>query len=169
MNTVLIAIDLQNSLLEAGPWQAAQVMERAVALVAAARASEAPVVFVKDRRVEPDGALDADLQVLPGDLVVEKSFCDTFLHTPLDQWLRDRGVTRLVVCGMQTDYCIDTSCRRAASLGYTVELVREAHTTFDHESLPAEQIIAHHNRILRNFPAGDGSVRTVPMDQVAFT
>lgn len=32
--------------------------------------------------------------------------------------------------GMQTGYCIDTTCRRAASLGYTVELVRDARTTF---------------------------------------
>lgn len=169
MDTALLVIDLQKSLLDAGPWQAAQVMEKAVALVGAARDSGAPVVFVKDTRVEPDGSLDADLRVQPDDLVLEKNFCDAFLDTQLDQWLRDRGVTRLVVCGMQTDYCIDTSCRKAASLGYAVALVREAHTTFAHEHLDAEKIVAHHNRILRNFPAGSGSVRTVSLDQVQFS
>lgn len=69
---------------------------------------------------------------------------------------------------MQTDYCIDTSCRRAASLGYGVELVAEAHSTVDHEYLSAEQIVKHHNCILRNLPASTGSVRAVSIDQVRF-
>ena len=78
------------------------------------------------------------------------------------------GITRLVVCGLHTDFCIDTTCRRAASLGYQVTLVADAHSTFDRDYISAEKVIEHHNRILAGFPAGDGRVSVVRSDQVAF-
>ena len=49
---------------------------------------------------------------------------------------------------MQTEYCVDTSCRAAADLGYKVVLVRDGHSTFDNGVLTAEKIVAHHNRTL---------------------
>jgi hypothetical protein len=56
----------------------------------------------------------------------------------------------LVLAGMQTEYCIDTTCRRARSQGYEVVLAADAHSTYP-GTLPAEQIIAHHNEVLRAF------------------
>ena len=53
-----------------------------------------------------------------------------------------------------TEYCIDTTCRRAVSLGYDVTLVADAHTTHDNDLLPAEKIIAHHNRSLSRSMVG---------------
>jgi nicotinamidase-related amidase len=69
---------------------------------------------------------------------------------------------------MQTDYCIDTTCRSAASRGYRVRLAGDAHSTFDHEHLTAEQIVKHHNRVLYSFPADQGSVSVVATRDVAF-
>jgi nicotinamidase-related amidase len=54
----------------------------------------------------------------------------------------------LVVAGIQTEYCVDTTCRRAYSLGYDVTLVQDGHSTWDTPDLCAPQIIAHHNRTL---------------------
>jgi Isochorismatase family len=65
--------------------------------------------------------------------------------------LSEAGVDRLVITGIQTEMCVDSTCRAAAALGYKVTLVSDAHTTFDSPVLPAEKIIAHHNRTL-----GDG-------------
>jgi hypothetical protein len=45
---------------------------------------------------------------------------------------------------------VDTTCRRATTLGYDVTLAGDAHTTMS-EVLPAEQIIAHHNATLDDF------------------
>ena len=53
-----------------------------------------------------------------------------------------------------TEYCVDTTSRRAVSMGYDVTLVGDAHTTFDNELLTAAQIIAHHNALLNGFDAG---------------
>jgi len=50
--------------------------------------------------------------------------------------------------GLQTEYCIYTTCRRAFSLGYVVILVKNAHSTWDSSCLTAQQIIWHHNYVL---------------------
>jgi nicotinamidase-related amidase len=168
MKTALIIVDMQKSLLDAGPWNADRVIDRVSGLVESARAAEAPIFFVKDRRVAPDAGLHPSLTTSDGDVFIEKSYCDSFLDTPLHDALDARAIERLVVAGLQTDYCIDTTCRRAASLGYRVLLVRDAHSTFGHKHLTAEQIVAHHNRILRSFPAGRGSVSAVDSRDVDF-
>lgn len=168
MKSALLVIDVQRSLLDEGPWKREELLNNVQRLITLAESADAPVVFVRDSRVEPDGSLDASLIRKSADLEVTKNYCDAFLETSLHELLQSIGVERVIVCGMQTDYCIDTSCRRAASLGYSTELVREAHTTFDHEHLTAKQIIAHHNRILQSFSAGAGAVKTVALDQVHF-
>ena len=68
--------------------------------------------------------------------------------TTLHKELHERGIKKLFVAGLQTEYCIDTTCRRASSLGYEVVLVEDAHGTWDSSLLKAEQIIDHHNQVL---------------------
>jgi nicotinamidase-related amidase len=62
--------------------------------------------------------------------------------------LRTNDVGKLVVVGLQTEYCVDTTCRRAYGLGYEVILVRDAHSTWDMGGMSASQIIDHHNNVL---------------------
>jgi nicotinamidase-related amidase len=169
MKTALVIIDVQKSLIDEAPWNAESVLERIARLLALAREAGVPVAFIRDRRVEPDGSLHPRLKVLGSDIHIEKSYSDSFLETDLGEQIQERGVKRLIITGLQTDYCIDTTCRRAASLGFEVVLVGDAHTTFDHRCLSADQIVAHHNYILRHFPAAGGSVRVVQSDGVVFT
>ncbi|MNW18398.1 Isochorismatase family protein [compost metagenome] len=56
----------------------------------------------------------------------------------------------MIVCGAQSDFCVDTTVRRALALGYEVVLVADAHSTLDNGVLVAAQIIAHHNTTLGN-------------------
>ena len=65
-----------------------------------------------------------------------------------------------------TEYCIDTTVRRAFSLGYDVTLVADGHLTVDSGVLTFDQIISHHNSLLDGFDAGNHSVRVVPLSQV---
>jgi nicotinamidase-related amidase len=82
--------------------------------------------------------------------------------------LDQRDISRLVITGCATQYCIDTACRRAVSLGYDVTLVKDAHTTVDNEMLKAEQVIAHHNAVLDGFDAGPHQVTLRPAAEVSF-
>jgi nicotinamidase-related amidase len=168
MATTLLVIDMQQSLLDEGPWHLDVLFGNINSLIRYARDAEVSVIFIRDTRVEPHSELAADLDRRCDDPIISKDFSDSFLNTSLHAQLQKADIRNLVVCGMQTDYCIDTTCRRAASLGYSVQHVSDAHSTFDHEHLPAAKIIAHHNRILRNFPAGGGRVTVVPSAEVGF-
>mgnify|MGYP001356897954 CR=1 FL=1 len=79
---------------------------------------------------------------------IEKRQSSAFHDTDFHDRLQRVGVDRLVIAGMQTEYCVDSACRAAAALGYHVVLVSDGHTTFDSSALPAERIIAHHNGTL---------------------
>jgi nicotinamidase-related amidase len=58
------------------------------------------------------------------------------------------GIKNLVIVGVQTEFCVDTTCRTAFSLGYKNILVSDGHSTFDSPILTAAQIIEHHNGII---------------------
>lgn len=85
------------------------------------------------------------------DRIIHKTTPDIFLDTNLHLHLEEQEVKRVVIGGIQTAECVDTSCRRAFSLGYEVVLIKDGHTTFDTQILKAEQAIAHHNQIIGNW------------------
>lgn len=71
-----------------------------------------------------------------------------FFQTSLAAELSQAGVRHLVIAGAKTEYCIDTSCRIAAELGFIPWLVTDGHSTVADSAANAEMIIAHHNRVL---------------------
>ncbi|EKE76197.1 isochorismatase family protein [Gallaecimonas xiamenensis] len=163
----LLLIDVQKSLV-AECEATAPMLAVLVAQLAKARAVAAPVLFVADRRVEPDPGLHPALEARADEPLLWKDYCDAFLETDLDARLKALGVTELVIGGLQSDFCIDTSCRRAASLGYKVTLIADGHGTAANGVLQAAQIVAHHNRVLRHFDAGQGQVRVQAGAELAF-
>jgi nicotinamidase-related amidase len=73
-----------------------------------------------------------------------------------------RGIGRLVLAGMQTEYCVDTTCRRASGLGYDVALASDAHGTWGAGHLPAAEVVSHHNEVLGGF------AEVVPAAEIPF-
>ena len=98
-----------------------------------------------------------------GEPVVDKETPDSFLRTTLGDELESRGIGHLVLAGMQTEYCVDTTCRRASGLGYDVTLAADAHGTWDDANLTAAQIVAHHNEVMNN-----GFAEVVPAREISF-
>ena len=73
---------------------------------------------------------------------------DSFLNTSLHEELQNQSIEKLVIVGMQTEFCVDTTVRRAYSMGYTGNIVvSDGHTTFNSDHLKGSQIIDHHNNI----------------------
>jgi nicotinamidase-related amidase len=88
----------------------------------------------------------------PGeDAVVQKRQPDAFQDTPLQTILKEKGIKKIIIAGLQTEYCVDTTTRRAFSLGYEVVLVGDCHTSWDSKSLGAVDKIAYHNQVLGNW------------------
>lgn len=75
-------------------------------------------------------------------------------------------MTDVVICGMPTEFCVDTTTRRALALGYPVVLVADAHTTERNEYLSAAQIIRHHNHTLANITSFGPRVRAISTEQL---
>lgn len=146
------------------------VVGRIATLLQRARARNVPVIYIQHdggpgHRLEHGTAgweIRPEIAPRPGEAVIEKHACDSFFATRLDAELKALGVTRLVVCGCKTEYCVDTTVRRAVSLGYDVVLASDAHTTADEGGLRFEQIVAHHNKVLDDFDAGDHAVSVRP-------
>ena len=68
---------------------------------------------------------------LPGEPIVDKRSPDSFADTPLDGMLLARGVRRVIVCGLQSEWCIQATCKGAVERRYEVMLVEDGHSTFD--------------------------------------
>ncbi|WP_423798650.1 cysteine hydrolase family protein [Neobacillus sp. SAB-20_R2A] len=101
------------------------------------------------------------------DIVIYKRAADSFYQTELQEELQKRGVTHLVVVGVRTEFCIDTTCRAALSQGFDVTLVEDGHTTVD-GVYTAEQIINLHNSTLRGVKTPEHQIAIVKADKVIF-
>lgn len=155
--TALLIIDVQEGMFSYPGKQlydVEAVMERIVSLVQKARSAGTPIVFVQHTEDEeytrdtPTWQISHRITPQEGELVVEKPTWDGFHRTVLHEELQRMGITGLVIAGMQSEFCVDTTVRRAYSLGYKSVLVQDAHSTFDNGSLSGGAIVSHHNMVL---------------------
>ena len=149
---------------------------RIAALIGEARRAGIPVLYVQHEgsvghRLEPGSAgfpIREEIAPKSGEVVVHKRYCDAFFETSLQDELEKVGAEHLVMAGCMTQYCIDTSVRRAVSVGYDVTLIADGHMTGDAGGLTFEQIIAHHNAVLDWFDAGAHVVRVKSAAEIQF-
>ncbi|WP_136607291.1 cysteine hydrolase family protein [Paenibacillus dokdonensis] len=174
MTTALLIIDMQIALFsyEDEPlYRGEQVLDNIRGLTDKARRAGAPVIYVQHCSLEDDEfregcatwPIHPQIAPLETDMIVKKYSWDSFHGTPLQEHLQKLGVQKLVIAGGQTEFCLDTTCRRAYSLGYKNILVRDAHSTLDSKQMTAPQIIAHHEHVL-----GGRFVELQPAAEVVF-
>ena len=155
----VLVVDVQEGLFRtpsAPLHQPAEMLARISEILSRARNLDVPILYT--RFVGPpgspleDGASGSEIHaaVSPqaGDVVLLKDDSDAFLRTDLRQRLESLGVSTLVVCGLQSEFCVDSTCRTAYGHGLEVVLVEDGHTTSDSTALSGEQIVDHHNRTL---------------------
>ncbi|ENY72732.1 isochorismatase hydrolase [Aeromonas diversa CDC 2478-85] len=157
-NPALLVIDMQVGLFHGpdAPHAGGATLANINRLIRTVHAAGHPVLAV--RHTGPAGSpiaegspawqLLPELALEPGARVFDKQRPSAFNGTALHEWLSELGVRSLIVCGMKTQYCVDTSCRAGADLGYAVVLASDAHTCMETPQLAASDIIAHHNATL---------------------
>ncbi len=175
--SALVLIDVQQGLIDGFEDDWRDALAAVSQLVAQARASGAPVVFVQHcgqatthplHPTRAGWALHPGLDVRASDVRVEKTWSDAFRDTNLDAVLRGLGATRIVLAGAQTEFCVDTTARRALSLGFDVDLAADGHTTSGNGLLTREQIVRHHNQTLANLATAGATLTVVPSAQIDF-
>ncbi len=148
-NAALIVIDLQKGITGLPTVHpAGEIIGHAARLARAFREKKLPVVLVHVTGRAP-GRTDAgfpkvsfsadwselvpELEQMPDDHVVTKQRWGAFLGTDLDEYLRQSGVTQVLVVGIATSAGVESTARSAYDLGYNVVLVSDAMTDRDPE------------------------------------
>ena len=176
-DSALLIIDVQVGIIDGlRAYRGREVLEQINKLLSKTRASNVPVICIQHDgeqghplEVGSSGwQIHPDIKPREDNLIIHKRASDSFFETTLQSELEARGIKHLVVAGCMTEYCVDTTSRRAISLGYDVTLVSDAHTTIDNKLLSAAQIIAHHNALLDGFDAGAHAITVQPADEVIF-
>ncbi|CYY19561.1 nicotinamidase-like amidase [Streptococcus suis] len=97
------------------------------------------------------GLLDWEIHSIVAPLVSEKifdkSFNSAFKETGLHAYLQEKEIERLIIMGMATNFCIDTTIKVAFELGYKVAVIQGGTTTGYSGKLDAEDLIDHYQNI----------------------
>lgn len=137
--TALVLVDIQRDYFPGGRMalpDAENAGRRAADVLARCRDAAMPIIHIRHESIRPGstfflpGTEGADIHPLvaplPGEAVLTKNFPNSFRDTTLLQHLRDLGVTDLVIVGMMTHMCIDTTVRAAFDLGFRCRVAGDA-------------------------------------------
>ncbi|KAB7672625.1 cysteine hydrolase family protein [Bacillus sp. B1-b2] len=161
MKKALLVIDVQTGMYQEGNvvYKGEILLENLKNLIAKARSTKTPIFFIQHNG--PVGHplekgtlgwnIHPEITPMNQDIIIQKTTPDSFFYTSLDDELKKREIKHLVIAGIQTEACVDTTCRRAFSLEYKVTLASDTHSTWDSLEITAQQIINHHNGVLRWF------------------
>lgn len=156
MTRALIVIDVQESFRQRPLWEAISnpgIAHDVGRLVDSARTRGDLVVWVLHTEPRSGGTFDPasghvrlidPLTPRAGEPVLTKTSHNAFTTTNLQQLLTQRGITELVICGIRTEQCCETTARVASDLGYQVTFVSEATATnpIAHRDAPPDQTVA---------------------------
>ncbi len=145
MKPCLLLIDVQESFRQRPYWveaEAAAYLRAQNALVAACQAAGVPIVRILHvdgpKEVANPFALESGfVRPLAGLTEVQpaatftKTRHSALVGTGLDVWLTEQGIRRVIVSGIRTEQCCETTARHASDLGFSVDYVTEATLTFD--------------------------------------
>jgi nicotinamidase-related amidase len=163
--SALLVIDIQDSFKATPRWErrsSPKFEESVDRLIQSYRAAGLPVIFFLHTDSDEGFATDSPYFKLMDFLVrrddeplLLKNTRNAFTSTNLQELLRERGVERLVITGISTEQCCETTTRLAADLGYDVDFVTEATMTFPivnpetGEELSTDEILRRTEFVLR--------------------
>lgn len=138
-DTALIVVDVQESFRHRPYWQEKDLprfVERIQTLIDGAKAAGLRIAQVF--HVDPEGPFSkasGNIRSLSpirveADALFEKSRHSALVGSGLDIWLVANGIRRVIICGIRTEQCCETTTRHASDLGYEVDYVTEATLTF---------------------------------------
>lgn len=175
MDTAILVIDLQNGLFdeEGKPFDFQNVIERINKITSYARKNNLPVIFIQHEQgngllqFKSSGwSLVPELHTEETDLYVRKTTPNSFVRTNLNDLLTKNNIKRLIVCGYASEFCVDSTIRGGAELGYSILIASDAHTTHEKQHASAELIRNHHNETLSNISGFGVPIMAVKTEEI---
>lgn len=177
MTTALILVDIQNDYFPGGGGALHEPIAaslKARELLDHFRQTQQPIVHIQHVAIKPGaktmlpgsigGQIHENVRPLEGEneVVFQKHYPNSFRDTPLLDHLRAAKVNRVVICGMQTNMCVDATTRAAFDFGFECVVAHDACAArtlaFQGETIPAPQV---HGAFLAALGASYGKVLSV--------
>ncbi|MBF1713565.1 MAG: cysteine hydrolase [Streptococcus intermedius] len=152
MKTALLVIDIQTALIEARPYAVDKCLSIWQKVIATCREKNIEVIYVRhndDELMTGSRGWEIYGSIAPetGEQVVDKRYNSVFKETHLQSYLTNHDIEHLIIVGMATNYCIDTTIKVAFEFGYDLSVVKNGTTTFDDRKIAAKQLIQHYENI----------------------
>jgi nicotinamidase-related amidase len=169
MKTALLVIDIQQVMIDEHPANEETFLSNVAALISAAHACGKEVIYVRHdggvgdplEKGTPGWQLFSSLHPAASEQIFDKQYSSAFKGTGLREYLAERGVEQLMICGMQTEYCIDSSVKAAFEHGFSVLIPSGATTTYANPFLTGERLIAYYEKMIWHLPLA----KVVSMDE----
>ena len=151
---ILLVVDMQKALTEDEElYDAEAFMDRNIRLIDAARKNNVEVIFVQHDAGEGSGfsAGDEDFEIDPrvapkeGEKVFVKTINSCFGNKEFKAYMEQQEDKRLMVIGLQTNYCIDATVKSAFERGFEVIVPEGTNSTFDNDYMTGETTVAYYN------------------------
>ncbi|MFH1874396.1 MAG: isochorismatase family cysteine hydrolase [Pseudomonadota bacterium] len=175
MLSALLVIDMQRYFLESGAKaflgnEACQIIPNVLDLIEKFRGKNQPVIFTrhahqKDQPTrqmgkwwnnklpwegDPESELISELKPRPEELLITKTHYSAFEKTELEKYLRKNNIDTVVICGVMTHLCVETTARQAFVLDFQPVIVKDGCAT---------QSAAHQQASLLNLAHGFAYIR----------
>lgn len=155
---VLLVVDAQTALISDKLYHRDQFVRNVRALISAARANGIKIIFIRHddgakstlTRGNPGFEIYSEFVPMHGEMILDKSVNSPFRDTGLTDFLHGIGGNEIIVCGLQTDYCIDAAVKCGFEHGFHMIVARDANSTFDNDFLTAEQTVRYYNDFIWN-------------------
>ncbi|HFU4054851.1 TPA: cysteine hydrolase family protein [Streptococcus suis] len=152
MKSALLVIDIQHLPVESKPYGIENRLRLWQASLAQARQAGLEVIHVRHHDKElikgtADWEIHSTVAPFASEKIFDKTFNSAFKETGLHTYLQEKGIEQLIIMGMATNFCIDTTIKVAFELGYKVAVIQDGTTTGYSGKLDAKDLIDHYQNI----------------------
>ncbi|QRN82274.1 isochorismatase family protein [Chloroflexota bacterium] len=175
--TALLIVDMQVHVIDSA-WKEGTVIENTRLALKKARERGIPVIWIQhvNQKLVPGSSgwqIIPPLEPLPNEIQIEKHFNSAFEETDLENTLARLNITHIVLAGVLTNWCIQSTAYAALDKGYDLTLIEDAHTTDDFEldngeTIKATQIIQAFNITIGGLRYPGRTNRVISVDELAF-
>ncbi|MBO4832313.1 MAG: cysteine hydrolase [Oscillospiraceae bacterium] len=150
---ILLVVDMQKCLVSEELYGFENFLDRTVRLVDAARKNGVEVVFVQHDAGPGSGLSSGDegfeiideISPEPGEKVFVKKINSCFGNKDFKKYMKKQDDKRLMIIGLQTNYCIDATVKSAFERGYEVIIPEGTNSTFDNDYMTGETAVRYYN------------------------
>lgn len=155
---VLLVVDTQKAITNSGLYNFEVFESHIMELINKARRNNIEIIFVRhDDGVGSDLTKGKDgfeiydkFKPAENELIFDKNVNSSFNNTGLLEYLRKKNENKIIIVGLQTDYCIDATIKAGFEHGFKMIVPAYTNSTFDNQYMTAEQSYRYYNEFMWN-------------------